>query len=233
MSSVWSLTEIAAHLLHSEERDAVLGDLSEAHEGPWRGLLDVLGLVSRRQLLLWKSWRPWVSGFGLALPHSFLLMGASVAVSMAYQRLNGPRSLNQPSLFLFQILLLAAWSWSGGFVVGKLSRQTLWVSVLLCFAPCLFCLARFRIVSLSRASLLLFLLPAVLGALQCLRRTRIRFGVALALAFSVTALMVLLWVGGRLWFVNWSLIWPAWYIVSTARHAGEKPSDAELAGEWR
>jgi hypothetical protein len=220
MSSVWSLTDIAAHLLHSEEREAVLGDLSEADEGAWRGLLDVLGLVARRQLLLWKSWRPWVSGFGLALPSSFLLMGASVAVSLAYQGLNAPKSLHQPSILLFQVVLLAAWSWSGGFVVGKLSRQTLWVSVLLCFAPCLFCFTRFRIPSLSRASLLLFLLPAALGALQGLRRTRIRFRVALVLAFSVTALMVFLWSNGRLWVVDWSLVWPVWYMVSTAQHDG-------------
>jgi hypothetical protein len=220
MSSGWSLTEIASHLLHHEEREAVLGDLSEADEGAWRGFLDVLGLVARRQLLLWMNWRPWVSGFGLVLPSSFLLMGASVTVSMAYQGLNAPKSLNQPSLFLLQVLLLVAWSWSGGFVVGKLSRQTLWASVLLCFAPCLFCFARFRIPSLSRASLLLFLLPTALGALQGLRRTQIRLKAAFVLALSVTALMVLMWIGGRLWFVNWSLIWPVWYIVSTARPAG-------------
>jgi hypothetical protein len=220
MSRVWSLTEFAAQLLHSEEREAVLGDLSEAHENAWRGLLEVLGLVARRQLLLWKNWRPWVSGFGLALPSSFLLMGASVAVSMAYQGLNIQKGLNQPSLFLSQALLLVAWSWSGGFVVGKLSRQTLWVSVLLCFAPCLFCLARFRIPSLSRASLLLFLLPATLGALQGLRRTHIRLKPAFVLAFSVTALMIIMWSNGRLWVVNWSLVWPVWYMVSTARHDG-------------
>jgi hypothetical protein len=71
----WSLAEIATHLLQCDEREAVLGDLSETDESAWRGLLDVLGLVIRRQLLLWKSWRPWLSAFGLTLPGSFLLMG--------------------------------------------------------------------------------------------------------------------------------------------------------------
>ena len=222
MSSGWTLTEIAAHLLRDEEREAVLGDLSEAHESAWRGLLDVLGLVVRRQLLLWKNWRPWVSGFGLAFPSSFLLMGASVGVGMAYQGLNAAKSLNQPSLFLFQILLLAAWSWSSGFVAGKLSRQTLWTSVLLFLAPCLFCLARFRIPSLSRASLFLFLLPAAVGVFQGIRGIHIRLRASLALAGAVTALMAFMWNSGRLWFVNWSLIWPVWYIVSTARRAGPK-----------
>ena len=222
MSLAWSLTEVAAHLLHHEEREVVIGDLSEAHETAWRGLLDVLGLVTRRQLLLWKNWRPWLSGFGLALPSSFLLMGASVGVSMAFQSHTGPRDFNQQLLFLCQVLLLAAWSWSGGFVMGKLSRLTLWASVLLCLTPCLFCMVRFRIPSLSRASLLLFLLPAVVGALQGVRRIQISLKAGFALAVSVTALMVFMCSSGRLWFVNWSLIWPVWYIVSTAPHASRE-----------
>src|SRR6266436_2244279 len=118
----WSLAEIATHLLQRDEREAVLGDLSETDESAWRGLLDVLGLVIRRQLLLWKSWRPWLSGFGLALPGSFLLMGASVEVSLTYQQLAGPRILDRQVFLMCQVFLLAAWSWSGGFVVGRLSR---------------------------------------------------------------------------------------------------------------
>jgi hypothetical protein len=217
MSFGWSLTEVAAQLLQQEEREVVLGDLSEAQESAWRGLLEVVGLVTRRQLLLWKSWRPWLSGFGLALPSCFPLMGASVGVSVAYQSLTGPRTHNQQLLFLCQALLLTAWSWSGGFVVVKLSRQTVWASVLLCFAPCLFCLSRFRIPSLSRASLLLFLLPAAVGAFQSMRAIPIRFRAAFGLAVSVTATMFFMRSGNRVWFANWSLIWPVWYIVSTAR----------------
>jgi hypothetical protein len=217
MSLGWSLTEVAAHLLHHEEREVVLGDLSEVQESPWRGFLDVLGLVTRRQLLLWKNWRPWLTGFGLALPSSFLLMGASVGVSQAYQGFAGTGTLNRQALFVCQILLLTAWSWSAGFVVGKVSRQTLWASVLLCFLPCLFCFARFRIPSLPRASLLLFLLPAVVGAFQGVRAIQIPRIAAFALAVAVTALMVFLWSSNGLWLANWSLIWPVWYIVSTAR----------------
>jgi hypothetical protein len=178
----------------------------------------VLDLVARRQLLLWKSWRPWLSGFGLALPNSFLLMGASVGVSMAYQSLTARGTLNEPSLLIYRVLLLIAWSWSGGFVVGKLSRQTLWASVLLCFMPCLFCLARFRSPHLSRASLLLFLLPAVVGAFQGVRGIQLGLKAAFALAFAVTASMIFLWSSGRLSVIDCSLIWPVWYIASTAGH---------------
>jgi hypothetical protein len=223
MSLSWSLTEVAAHLLRQEEREVVLGDLSEAQESPWRGLLNVLGLVTRRQLLLWKSWRPWLSGFGLALPCSFLLMGASIGVSQAYQHLGLPGTFNQQPLFLCEVLLLALWSWSGGFVVGRLSRSTLWISVLLCFSPCLFCLARFRIPSLSRASLFLFLLPAAVGVFQSMRGVQIRLKAAFALAVSITALMVYMGSRNRLGFLNWSLLWPVWYIVATTRHPSEEP----------
>ena len=222
MSLAWSLTEVASHLLQPEEREVILGDLWEARESAWRGLLDVLSLAARRHLLLWKSWRPWLSGLGLALPNSFLLMGASVGVSMTYRSFSGPVTLHQQLLLISQIVLLAAWSWSGGFAVGKLSRQTLWASLLLCFAPCLFCLARFRIPSLPRASLLLFLLPAVVGAFQGVRGVRTGLKAGFALALSATAIMVYLWSGNHLWFVDWSLIWPAWYIVSTARQPSEE-----------
>src|SRR5260370_17945456 len=118
----WALAEIATHLLERDEREVVLVDLSEADESAWHGLLDVLGLVIRRQLLLWKSWRPWLSAFGLTLPGSFLLMGASVSVSSTYQRIQGlmgPRFLDVPSvpmqngfLLLCQIFLLFALSWA-------------------------------------------------------------------------------------------------------------------------
>jgi hypothetical protein len=69
------LLELTAQLLERSEREAVLGDLEEAGESAWRGLVNVLGLVIRRQTILWKSWRPWLAAFGLALPASFLLMG--------------------------------------------------------------------------------------------------------------------------------------------------------------
>ena len=59
----------------------VLGDLAEMDCDVWRGLGDVLGLVARRQLALWRSWRPWAASVGLALPASLFLMGCSVAAS--------------------------------------------------------------------------------------------------------------------------------------------------------
>jgi sec-independent protein translocase protein TatC len=49
----WWLIETMSRLLEPNERDAVLGDLSESSELAGRALLDVLGLVVRRQLASW------------------------------------------------------------------------------------------------------------------------------------------------------------------------------------
>jgi hypothetical protein len=227
----WSLVQTAARLLGREEREAVLGDLAEAREGVRNALLGVMGLVARRQVLLWKDWRPWLAAFGVAFPCSLLLMGASLSVSWSYERLLCPELLKAASLtkgsglflLIYQAALLVGWSWTGGFVVGSASRRTLWASTLLCYAPCLFCLSRYRIDSLPRACLLLFLLPAIWGVRQGLRDPIMKLAPAVLLALSVTLLTIAAWsTGAEHWWNapklnwNWALILPAWYLVATA-----------------
>src|SRR5215472_3369754 len=80
-SKGWRCIEAAAGLLAPHEREVVLGDLAESDRKLWRGLSDVLSLAARRQLALWKGWRPWAASLGLALPASLFLMGWSVAAS--------------------------------------------------------------------------------------------------------------------------------------------------------
>jgi hypothetical protein len=220
-----SWVEAAAQLLEVNEREAVLGDLLETGENPWRAFFDVLGLAVRRQAGLWKTWRPWLAAFGLAFPSTFMLMGFSVSISHAYQHLAGPTILKVtglnvgPGLFLLlcNIFLLAGWAWTGGFVVGSMSRRTVWVSAVLSCAPCLFCLARFRVESLSRLCLLLFIPPAIWGVRQGSRITQIKLRAALVLALAVTVLTVPFWGDKGSWIPNWALSWPAWYLVVVAR----------------
>ena len=208
------LLELTAQLLERSEREAVLGDLEEAGESAWRGLVNVLGLVIRRQTILWKSWRPWLAAFGLALPASFLLMGFSVSLSWhARMLVEGDASL---WFLIVNVLLLGAYSWTGGFVVGSISRRTLWVSIVASCLPCLFCLARFRESSLPRYCLFLFLVPAIWGVHRGLRMTRMKIRWAIVLAVIVSAGMIPLW-SGNVWKLNWVLVWPAWYMVATAR----------------
>ena len=54
-ASVWPLVELSSKLLDHEEREVVLGDLEETHETAWRGMLDVFGLILRRQAALWRD----------------------------------------------------------------------------------------------------------------------------------------------------------------------------------
>jgi hypothetical protein len=218
------LVDLVSRLLPPEEREVVQGDLLEGGESAWQSVLAVVGLVIRREATLWRNWRPWLAAFGLALPSSFLLMGFSLSVSRAYQQLAGGPILHATgitvgpgfALFVCNVLLLAAWSWTGGFVVGSVSRRTIWVSAALSFAPCLFCLERFRIESLSRLCLLLFLPVALWGARRGVQMTGIKRSSALALAIAVTALTIPTWSSSGAWIPNWALSWPAWFLVATA-----------------
>jgi hypothetical protein len=203
-----SLVEVAAQLLAPYEREAVLGDLAEAGESAWRSSLGILGLVFRRQAALWKSWQPWLAAFGLALPASFLLMGFSLSVSSAYQHFIDSRTGFW--LLISHAFLLISWSATGGFVVGSLSRRTLWVSIAATCSPCLFCLARFRESSLPSICLLLFLVPAIWGVFRGMRTNRIKLRWAIVLAVATTMAMI------PTWALNWVLVWPAWYLVATA-----------------
>jgi len=230
----WTLVEAVARLLEREEREAVLGDLAEAGESPAQGFLAVSGLALRRHVLLWKSWRPWLAAFGLALPCSFLLMGVSLSVSQSYQQIVEPAILKATGvalgpglmLFLCNVLLLVGWSWTGGFVVGSVSRRTIWVSGALTVLPCMFCLARFHLESMSRLCLLLFLLPAIWGVRRGLQIARIKMSSALVLAVGVTVLTMPAWGTSGPWIPNWALSWPAWYLVLTARKNGREAQRA-------
>jgi hypothetical protein len=227
--SAWVLANLC-RFLESAEREAVQGDLAEAGESGWQAVRSVSGLIVRRQTELWRNWRPWLAAFGLAVPCSLLLMGLSISVSRACQQLIGPGVRPGLTLWLFQVILLIGWAWSGAFVIGTLSRRTLWVSAAVSFAPCLFCLERFRIESLSRFCLLLFLPPAIWGAVKSLQIARIKLGPALALASLLTLLTIPAWGTKGAWIPNWALSWPAWYLVATA----EKPGWLSLKGRpWR
>jgi hypothetical protein len=213
----WKFVESLALRLQPAEREAALGDLIEARTTAWRGIREVLGLVMRRQLQLWNSWRPWVAAFGLALPTSFVLMGTSVSVTATFHRMRGQMVTAHDALLnlVFIVFLLISWSWSAGFVVSSISRKSLWMSSVSCLVPCLFCFIRFRIESLPRFSLFLFILPAVVGVWQGVRTMRINLTFAIVMAVSVTMLMILTWSRG-FWLFNMALLWPSWYIVATA-----------------
>ena len=105
-------------------------------------------------------------------------------------------------------------------VLGDLQEasETAWASTVLCYAPCLFCLTRYRVDSLSRYCLLLFILPAIWGVRRGLRISTIRLSGAVVVALGVTVLMIPAWSGGHphWWTIDWALSLPAWYLVATS-----------------
>lgn len=220
----WRLVEVLALQLAPAEREVVLGDLIETGATAWQGMREVSGLVMRRQLQLLNNWHPWVAVFGLALPASFVLMGTSVSASSTFQSMSWQMMAAHDVLkFLSIAFLLACASWSAGFVVSSISRKTIWLSGVSCLLPCLFCFFRFRIESLPRLSLFLFILPAFLGICHGIRTLRINLGVAAVQAVAVTIWMIP--TSGRgFWFLNCALLWPPWYIVATVyrKAAAEK-----------
>jgi hypothetical protein len=176
-----TLVGLASQLLDPNDREPVLGDLAEAGKTGWQALRDLLGLVLRRQAALWKNWRPWLATFGIVLPATLFLMGLSLNVALTFQLYSwilsnrhviDPLMLHETGLelghgipvFLRQFFLLSAIAWTAGFLAGAISRRTVWVNALATLLPCLFCLARFRGYTVTRFSLLLFLLPAIWGA---------------------------------------------------------------------
>lgn len=217
---LWSLVEMAARPLESDTRAAVLGDLEETGESAWRGLLDVLELVVRRQWQFLKDWRPWLAVFGLALPSSLVLMGLSVSISSALETFSDDMIHEAVLQLLCRGFLLIGCSWACGFAMGSISRKTFWVSGIACCFPCLLCLVRFREPSLSRLCLFLFLLPAIWGVRQALRSTRISLVIAFLLATSITTLMITFANNKSFWTLNWVLVWPVWYIAA-ARYRRE------------
>lgn len=212
----WWCVEAASGLLESREREVVLGDLAEAGVVAWRGLAEVLGLAMRRQVLLWKSWRPWVSVFGVVLPNSFQLMGFSLVVSETFRRMFGQGlAADGVRLLLCRIVLLAILAWSCGFAVGMISRRTLWTSIAACLLPCLFCFSRFGVPHQSPLSLLVFVPFAVWGAWLGLRRVQLLMTSAVTLAVIATVLTITGWPGPGIFVL--ALIWPGWFLVATAR----------------
>jgi hypothetical protein len=218
------LFDLVSQLLPHDDREAVQGDLLENGEGWWPSLLAVLGLAMRREATLGTHWRPWLATLGLALPSSLLLIGFSLSVSHAYEQsvtsavvhITGLNVGPGFALLLCNLLLLAAWFWARGFLVGPVSRRTARLSATLWFAPCAFCLERFRVESLSRLCLLLFLPAALWAARRGLQIARIQRSSAVAFAVGVTALTIPTWGSSGAWIPNWALSWPAWYLVATA-----------------
>jgi hypothetical protein len=151
-------------------------------------------------------------------------MTASFSVSCTYERLvnhrvfvgHWPTGHEGFPLLLCHILLLIAWSWTAGYMVGSVSRRTVWASLVLAAVPALLILCMPGL----WLCYFLFLPPAVLGVRQGWQGFRISSRAASVSALTMTVLMISAWSHDALWMANWVLLVPAWYLVAGARRSG-------------
>jgi len=224
----WRLVEVLALQLAPAEREVALGDLIEAQSTAWQGMFEISGLVVRRQVQLWGSWRPWLAASGLAFPCSLVLLGFSFAISTELRDrffsvsllVRSPASPAETVLLLCQIVVLLVCSWTAGFTVESLSRKTIVATAVCCFLPCLFCLTRFHHESLPRLSLLLFLVPGIAGVRFSRCGGTISRHWAIPLALAETISMAVLAAHRNFWALNWVLVGPAWYLAVRSVHSG-------------
>jgi len=136
----------AALLLDPAEREVVCGDLAESGASDARVLVEILGLVARRQAACWSEWRPWGTLFLVVLPLGLILSlmsrlwadGTSVTAWM-YAGHWDESFLHDPGLradivrvtavTIRLYFLLVFFAWTTGFAIGSWSRRTAWVNV--------------------------------------------------------------------------------------------------------
>jgi hypothetical protein len=141
----WRVVDRLSCLLDANEREAVLGDLTELRVSSRQGVAEIIGLVARRQLRVWAGWRPWFVVTGLVVPLGIVLSRVSRrwadldAVyawlyvdnwTWAHLASSGSRRelLTIGVIFLAQCLTLPCCAWMIGFAAGTLSRRTAWMS---------------------------------------------------------------------------------------------------------
>jgi hypothetical protein len=143
MTFGWRLVDRVCRLLERDDRDAVCGDLAESQMSAGRALREVVGFLLRRQAALWLEWRPWAALVTIAIPLGFLLSvtsrwfadGTAFHLSLysrtgdwAYLAIPGWRRdfLASAATATLMWLALAAWSWTAGFALSRVSRRAWW-----------------------------------------------------------------------------------------------------------
>ncbi len=142
------LVDVLTEILDLEEREIVRGDIEESGATGNQAAREVFGLLVRRQLDQWTHWQPWITFSALILPLAFVLSivsertarGSSVYLWMyannwhwsdvqnaGFWRVLGESTL----LVLTGQLALVCGAWSGGFLIGAISRKMVFTNSLL------------------------------------------------------------------------------------------------------
>ena len=144
----WRLADLSSRMLKPDERDAVLGDQAESGVSGRQALRDLLGLIVRRQMALWQEWHSWLALAGLVIPLGALLSVVSRRTAdgnaiylwlyannwtWAYITNAGARDdfLGHGTGIVISWVELICWSWTGGLLLGYVSRRTTWSNAVL------------------------------------------------------------------------------------------------------
>jgi hypothetical protein len=147
MRNLWiRSTQALSRALESGEQETVLGDLAELGLSDRQAFKGVLGLVLRRQLGLWKEWKPWFVLVAIVVPVCPLLADQSMGLNffanlvmrfhygVSYR--TGVSSAADVAEICFRASALITWSWTSAFALGALSRKTIWANGVLFFLLC-------------------------------------------------------------------------------------------------
>ncbi len=203
----WWLVDRVSRMLEPDEREAVRGDLAESGVTGGQALRDVLGLVVRRQALLWKDWRPWLALVGIVGVVGPLLIRISYSLNTMFSihlRTNWKYGVRYETgltfaedivIFVSQSLALIAWSWTSGFVLGSLGRGTIAIhGMLFCFLWLFFGAPGAIPLPLQTV---VFLVPAIWGVRQGMRLGTLKAGQTILLAATIATMTALAtWTGG-------------------------------------
>jgi hypothetical protein len=129
----WSLLSVLARALEPAERDVVLGDLAESGEGVGAATRHLLGLIVRRQVGLWLSWRPWLALLGVSclagLSLSRIVFRLNVDLHKHASGLRDQLDCSPGSgVLALPGRCVTVWSWTCGFVLGSLSGRAVWLT---------------------------------------------------------------------------------------------------------
>jgi hypothetical protein len=253
----WWLVDVTSQMLEPAEREVVRGDFAESGESANQALRDLVGLIARRQASLWKDWHPWLALVGLVVPLGFLLSYRSLRLDGSsrlylwiirnYATLD-PAILEQTGLTLRHgipplvcgSLLLFSWSWICGYVLGTLSRRTIWfngsIFYLVLFLTGIwgaspireyqyrvdgnaFALSLYTAILQLKVQAALVVLPSVWGMYQSGRPGALPLGKTILWAAAIVAALV---VQDRFWILPRAAglqmlagFWPIVYMVAT------------------
>jgi hypothetical protein len=218
-----SLVNALSRLLEPAEREAVLGDFAESGETGVRAVCDLSGLVIRRQAALWRDWNPWLAAAAVALPAGLMLSVASGWLASGYGLYSwiawnykdiDPATLAESGLSLHagfvQVarasLVLLAWTWASGFVLGALSRRAIWLNGLLFCAALLrgafYWALREHAVELSTCAMLAAVMSSVFLGVRLGRRPAVH--PAIRTMLWIAALVTALAVRSSFWWPGWT-----------------------------